>query len=85
MENGIKLTIPKMEANVRKRDLDVHLHCGLVIESRFGSLLALRENLEKLGFKLIYCTNSSKPLYVVHFNDLSQEKQEQLRRGDKNG
>ena len=69
---------------IQREDLDVTLKFGVILRSSFGSLLALRKQLN-LKYDLIYITMSSASLYLVHWNDLSPEKQtEMLEKGKKN-
>ena len=65
---------------VEEADLRMVASCGLIIRSQLGSLLALRENLREMFEEdLIYHTNSSLPLYLVHWNDLNEESQERIK------
>lgn len=74
----IELKQPNAE-QIQRRDMDVHLSGAFVIRASFGSLVSLRAELRQLfGEGLIYPTFSSQQLYVVHWNDLSPEKQRQL-------
>jgi len=79
--------VKEMEIILEKRsveqlhdsDLDVRLSGAFIIRSQFGSLVTLRGELERLfGRDLIYPTISSQVLYVVHWNDLSEEKKKHL-------
>jgi hypothetical protein len=75
-----------------KNDLNVYLSGAFVIRSSFGTLVNLRAQLKKLfGNQLIHPTLSSSPIFVVHWNDLSEEKQQSIenarerRRGIRDG
>lgn len=66
-------------ARVTKEDLQANLSAGIIIHSQFGSLIKLREALAKLfpdSFQ--YFTISGEPLYLVHFNDLNEQKQKKV-------
>jgi len=64
-----------------KNDLNVYLSGAFVIRSNFGSLVNLRSELKKLfGNQLIHPTLSSSPIFVVHWNDLSEEKQQSIEK-----
>lgn len=78
MEIGVPLHLPK-EVRVKKQDLQTNMSIGVIVNSQFGSLIRLREALAKLFPKgFVYCTITGEPLYLVHFNDLSEEKQKKL-------
>lgn len=68
----------KVKDAVQSEDLDVSLKGGLIIRSSFGSLVALREQFKRLKIDVVYFTISSAPLYLVHWNDLSEKKQEDI-------
>ncbi len=70
-------TIKKMKESLQKEDLDVNMKCGVIVQAKFGSLLALREQLATM-FDMVYVTFASQPLYVVKWNDLSEKKQAEL-------
>ncbi len=64
---------------VEDGDLDVFLSAAFIIKSPLGSLVALRTELRRLfGENKVYQTIASSPLFVVHWNDLSEKKQEEL-------
>ena len=74
----ILLEKPTVE-KLNDSDLEVRLSGAFILRSQFGSLVALRGELERLlGGDLIYHTISSQPLYMVHWNDLSEEKKKHL-------
>lgn len=79
MEVGaLQLRLPE-EARVKKQDLQAKLSIGVIINSQFGSLIKVREALNKLfPDDFIYCTISGEPLYLVHYNDLSDEKKNKV-------
>ena len=68
----------KLQDKIEPEDLEVSMKGGLIIAASFGSLVALREYLKDHWGKAIYFTVSSAPLYVVHWNDLSEKKQREL-------
>lgn len=71
--------------SIQASDLNVNLSGAFVIRSRMGSLVNLREELKRLfNSNQIFHTFSSQALYVVHWNDLSPQKQKELsqRKGD---
>ena len=67
-------------------DLEVRLSGAFVVSSIFVSLVALRNFLEE-GFErgLIHYQISSEKLYTGKFYELTDEKQEKLSGGRKNG
>ena len=77
----MKLTL-KEEAvmpNITARDLEVYMSFGFVVRCRMGSIVALRSELTKMfDENFNYPTLSSSPLFVVHWNDLTPEKQREL-------
>lgn len=79
MEVGaLQLRLPK-EAQVKRQDLQAKLSIGVVINSQFGSLIQLREAISNLFTDdFVYCTISGEPLYLVHYNDLSEEKKQKV-------
>jgi len=86
MEIG-EFPIKRLKDTIAKEDLDVTMKCGIVLHGGFGSLIALREFVQTTyGMEsLIYFTISSQPLYIVHRNDLSEKKKEEIeqKRGGK--
>jgi len=78
------ITLEEKDAleNISHNDMAIRLSAAYVIRSNYGSLISLRVQLEKIfGQDLIYPTISSSPLYVVHWNDLSEKKQRSLGGG----
>ena len=72
--NGIKQAI-------QHEDLDVSMKVGMVLTNfSFGSAVALRDTLRKEKVEVVYYTIASTPLYVVKWNDLSPEKQQEITR-----
>ena len=67
-------------------DLEVRLSGAFVVSASFGSLVALRNFLEE-GFErgLIHYQISSEKLYTGKFYELTDEKQEKLSGGRRNG
>lgn len=88
MEIG-DFTVKKAKDSISKEDLDMNMKCGVIAHGKWGSLLALRENLAGMAcFEMVYVTFSPQPLYVVKWNDLSEKKQAELtakREGGKIG
>jgi len=64
---------------IQQGDTDVTLKMGLILIGKQGSLVVLRDaiqkHMEQCGGQLIFYTISSQPMYVVHYNDLSPQKQ----------
>jgi len=57
----------------------VFLSAGIIISASLGTLAHMRNHFETMfGHKCIYFTISSQPLYLVHWNDLSEEKRQQI-------
>ena len=90
MELGKKYkSFDEVKADIMQADTDVHVKVGIVAQGKLGSLVAMRTSIEeylgKSKGQLIYYTITGQPLYIVHFNDLSVEKQQSLenRRGQK--
>ena len=79
MEIG-EYSIKQLKDTIVKEDLDVSMKCGIVMHCSYGSLIALRNFLSETygASSVIYCTFSSQPLYVVHRNDLSDKKKEEI-------
>ena len=67
--------------NLTEQDLHMHMSLGFVMRSRLGSLINLRAELEGI-FKenFTHPELSSTPLYVVHWNDLTDKKKLELGR-----
>jgi len=78
MENGDN-TFEQIQALIQKNDTDVTLKMGLILIGKQGSLIALRDVIQKYlgscGGLLVYHQFTSQPLYLVHYNDLSPQKQ----------
>ena len=80
MEIG-DLLFKKMLTKIQKEDLDVKTSAGAIISAPIGTLITLRDQLEKiLGKGLIYYTISGSPLYLVHWNDLCEKKRLEIGR-----
>jgi len=73
----VKTNFKQVVGTIQKEDLAVTLKFGVILKASFGSLLALRKHLET-SYDMVYITISSAQLYLVHWNDLSPEKQAQL-------
>jgi hypothetical protein len=63
---------------IEAEDLDMHSRGGFIINAKLGTLIALRDSLKRQSVNLVYCTISEQQLYLVHWNDLSAEKQAEL-------
>ncbi len=63
---------------IEAEDLDMHSRGGFIINAKLGTLVALRNMLQKQNVNLVYCTISEQQLYLVHWNDLSTDKQAEL-------
>lgn len=74
----------QVQTLIQQGDTDVTLKMGMVLIGKQGSLVVLRDaiqkHLEASGGQLVFYTISSQPMYVVHFNDLNSEKQARLTR-----
>ena len=69
----------KIMQNVTSQDLDMFMSFGFVVRCRMGSIVALRAELTKMfEDNFNYPMLSSNPLFVVHWNDLTVEKQRKL-------
>ena len=77
-------TFQQVQTLIQQGDTDVTLKMGMVIIGKQGSLVVLRDaiqkHLEQCGGQLVFNTISSQPMYVVHFNDLNMEKQAKITR-----
>jgi len=84
LEIGDHFSNKKFKDLVKKAqqgDFDVKNSAGVIISAPFGTLITLRDELEKLlGKGLIYYTISGSPLYLVHWNDLCERKQLEIGR-----
>jgi hypothetical protein len=72
------IQLQRLISNIEKGDLDVTLKAGVIVTAPMGSLLTLREKLRVECSEVIYFTISSQPLYLVHWNDLSEKKQHEI-------
>lgn len=74
----------QVQALIQQGDTDVTLKMGLILIGKQGSLVVLRDaiqkHLQQCGGQLVFYTISSQPMYVVHFNDLNLEKQATILR-----
>ena len=70
---------------IERGDLDIRLSGAFILNAQLGSLIALRSQMQRLfGGDLKFNTISSQLLYVVNWNDLSEEKKQRLK-GNFNG
>ena len=77
MEIG-KHNLSTLRDIIEAEDLDMHSRGGFIINAKLGTLIALRDSLKRQNVNLVYCTISEQQLYLVHWNDLSVEKQGEL-------
>jgi hypothetical protein len=85
MEIGRQInSFEQVQSLIQQGDTDVTLKMGLILVGKQGSLVVLRDaiakHMEACGGQLIYYSISSQPMYVVHYNDLSPEKQASIMR-----
>ena len=80
LEVGKERTFEQIQSLIQRNDTDVTLKMGLVISAKQGSLLVLREAIEhylsECGGALIFHQFTAQPLYIVHYKDLSPQKQQ---------
>jgi len=72
MEDG---QFQQIMAKMRPGDMEVNQKFGMIITAPYGSLIMLRDQLERDYPGCVYHTISNMPLYVVHWNDLNEKKQ----------
>jgi len=78
METGDKF-FQKIKALLQRGDFDVKVSAGFIVSAPLGTLLLIREKLEEFyGREAIYGTISGRPLYIVHWNDLTEDKKRQI-------
>ena len=71
----------RLRDKIKKGDLDVKNSAGFIIYTSFGTLINLRAELEhRFGKEMIYFTISGTPLYLVHWNDLCEQKRTEIER-----
>ena len=79
LEFGKKVSFEQVQSLIQQGDTDVSLKMGLILAGRQGSLIVLRDaiakHMKECGGQLIFYTITNQPVYCVHYNDLSQEKQ----------
>jgi hypothetical protein len=84
MEVGTKYSFEQIQTMIQQGDTDVTLKMGLVVSGKQGSLVVLRDaiqkHMEKCGGALVFYTITSAPVYVVHYNDLNEAKQQTVGR-----
>jgi hypothetical protein len=84
MEIGKNIQFEQVQSLIQQGDTDIILKMGLILVGRQGSLVVLRDaivkHVEKSGGQLLFCTMTPQPVYVVHYNDLSYEKQQAIGR-----
>lgn len=74
-----------MEKKLEEKDLEAYVSFGFVLNGQIGDFFKLRhfvqDQLQKS--RLVYHTFSRNPLFLVNWNDLSQEKQDKIKEGEK--
>jgi len=85
MEIGKQInSFEQVQTLIQQGDTDVILKLGLILIGKQGSLIVLRDAIKKhmkeIGGQLIFHTFTSQPVYVVHYNDLSPQKQQEIGR-----
>jgi len=82
--NVEKNSFQQVQTLIQQGDTDVTLKMGMILVAKQGSLVVLRDAIQKhmkdCGGQLVFYTISSQPMYVVHFNDLNMEKQAAIMR-----
>jgi len=79
-----KIPLDELIRTVQKEDLDVRVSGGFILSANFGTLTHLRVVLEKVfGRGFIFGQIAGQPLYLVHWNDLSEKKQQEILDGKK--
>ena len=75
----VEVVIPNV-GKIKKGDLDLNVSAGLVIRASLGAAIKIRQFVEDEFGKnaLVYEMISAAPLFVVHFKDLSQNKQSEI-------
>ena len=84
LEVGKPFGFEELKSKLSPGDINVHVKAGIVVQGKMGSLVALRDALEEhmkgAGGDLVYFTITAQPVYLVHWNDLSLEKQKSIER-----
>jgi len=84
MEIGKNIQFEQVQSLIQQGDTDIILKMGIIVIGRQGSLVVLRDSIvkyvEKMGGQLLYQQMAPQPLYIVHYNDLSFEKQQAIGR-----
>lgn len=87
LENGKHFTLEDIKRKITETDCNVKLTVALVGQCNLGSAVLLRDladdYLRRSGGQLVFVQISSQPVYTVHWNDLSPEKQKQLEKRKK--
>ncbi len=77
-------TFQTVKDKLKPGDLNVHLKAGIVVQGNMGSLIALGDAIakymEEINGKLVFFTFTGEPLYLVHYNDLSEQKKANIER-----
>jgi hypothetical protein len=88
LENGKNYSIEEIKRKLTETDCNVKITVACVAQLNLGSAIAVRDLLDdychRAGGQLVFVTISSQPIYTVHWNDLSGEKQKQIERRKKN-
>ena len=87
LELGKSFSFEELKLKLCAGDVNVHVNAGIVIQGNMGTLIALRdaiaEHMQLSGGGLVYFTITAQPVYLVHWNDLSPEKQKSIERKNK--
>jgi len=79
MEIG-KHSLSTLRDIIEFEDLAMNTKGGFIINAKLGTLIALRDSLRKQNVNVVYVTVSEQQLYLVHWNDLSEEKQKGIEK-----
>jgi len=74
-----------MENKLKGKDLEAYVSFGFVLNGQIGDFFKLRHFVEEqLGkSRLVYHTFSRNPLFLVNWNDLSEEKKATIKEVEK--
>jgi hypothetical protein len=74
-----------MERQLKGKDLEAYMSFGFVVNGQIGDFFKLRHFVEEQLAKsrLIYQTLSKNPLFLVNWNDLSEEKKATIKEVEK--
>ena len=74
-----------MEKQLEKKDLEAYVSFGFILNGQIGDFFKLRHFIqdEVKKSRVIYHTFSRNPLFLVNWNDLSEEKKTKIKEGEK--